>query len=121
MTDFVLTKTRLSGGIWQGTLTGAASDKPQLYIIHQGDRVDGLQLTQGEDSDVWQISVPIPMQLIEDGVQTFLITDYQENVLNSFVILSGEALAEDIRAEVSQLRSELDMLKQAFRRHCTEG
>jgi hypothetical protein len=29
-------------------------------------------------------------------------------------------LAEDIRAEMDLLRAELDLLKQAFRRHCVE-
>jgi hypothetical protein len=29
-------------------------------------------------------------------------------------------LEEDIRAEVSLLRAELDLLKRAFRRHCAE-
>ena len=35
-------------------------------------------------------------------------------------LLAGEALGDDIRAEVALLRAELDMLKRAFRRHCLE-
>jgi hypothetical protein len=41
-------------------------------------------------------------------------------LLGSFSIVAGDALAEDIRAELSLLRAELDMLKKAFRRHCVE-
>ena len=44
----------------------------------------------------------------------------EERVLASFSIVAGDALAEDIRAELSLLRAELDMLKKAFRRHCVE-
>jgi hypothetical protein len=41
-------------------------------------------------------------------------------LLGSFSIVAGDALAEDIRAELSLLRAELDMLKKGFRRHCLE-
>jgi len=54
-------------------------------------------------------------------VQTFLIRDRKTgDTLNSFALLSGDALSYDIRAEVILLREELDMLKRAFRRHCLE-
>ena len=35
-------------------------------------------------------------------------------------IFAGELVEDDIRAEVSLLRAELDLLKRAFRRHCSE-
>ena len=35
-------------------------------------------------------------------------------------LLAGEALSQDIRAEMALMRAELDLLKQAFRRHCRE-
>jgi len=40
--------------------------------------------------------------------------------LGSFTVIAGEALGDDIRAEMDLLRAELDMLKRAFRRHCLE-
>jgi hypothetical protein len=59
--------------------------------------------------------------LLSDVVQTFLITDTAtDETLNSFSLLSGDALAGDSRAEITLLREELDMLKGAFRRHCVE-
>jgi hypothetical protein len=67
------------------------------------------------------VSVPIPVDRIADGVQTFVIRDRREDMLlGSFSIVAGDALAEDIRAELSLLRAELDMLKKGFRRHCLE-
>ena len=65
--------------------------------------------------------MPIPAERIADGVQAFVIRNTRDDiVLGSFSIVAGDALAEDIRAEMSLLRSELDMLKKAFRRHCVE-
>ena len=40
--------------------------------------------------------------------------------LDTITFIAGEALADDIRAEIDLLRAELDMLKRAFRRHCVE-
>jgi hypothetical protein len=54
-------------------------------------------------------------------VQVFLINDAATGeTLDSFTIITGEPLEDDIRAEVELLRAELDMLKRAFRRHCVE-
>lgn len=121
MPDLTLTKTRLFAGVWEGELTGAGSDTPSLRVTHLGEQIDGPDLTYHAERDIWQVSVAVPSRLISDGVQTFVISDDQDNVLDSFTLISGDALAEDIRAEVALLRSELDMLKQSFRRHCNES
>jgi len=53
--------------------------------------------------------------------ENFIISDGKTGMtLNSFALLFGEVLAEDIRAEMGLLREELDLLKSAFRRHCVE-
>jgi len=50
-----------------------------------------------------------------------LIADQRSGeTLNSFSIISGTPLDDDIRVEMDLLRAELDMLKKAFRRHCLE-
>lgn len=118
MTGLTLTKTRLSAGIWEGELTGAGADTPVLHVTHLGEAVDGVELSPDTTAGVWRVRVPVPSCLIHDGVQTFVISDAQGDTLASFALLSGEALAEDIRAEVDLLRAELDLLKRAFRRHC---
>lgn len=121
-TELTLTKTRLISGVWEGILTGAVADQtPRLVVTHLGTVVEGVQITQQPDDRGWHVRIPIPAEMISDGVLTFLITEPESGeVLNSFTLLSGEGLAEDIRAEMSLLRAELDMLKRAFRRHCVE-
>ena len=116
-----LTKTRLSGGVWEGQLDGAGAEPPRLLVSHRGDTLDAPELSQDIERDCWFVSVPIPSGRIADGVETFTITDADSGaLLASFSVLAGEAMSDDLRAEVDLLRAELDMLKRAFRRHCLE-
>ncbi|RKF12885.1 hypothetical protein D6850_15360 [Roseovarius spongiae] len=123
MSEFTLTKTRLFEGVWEGMLTheGEGNAQPKIEVTHLNERVKGVEVIENADAAHWVVRVPIPAEMIADGVQTFLIRDAQaDTVLGNFALMSGEALAYDIRAEVTLLREELDMLKRAFRRHCLE-
>ncbi len=128
MPRLTLTKTSLIAGVWQGVLTAPESGQaldltPNLRVTHLGQDLPDVQvLPIAKPADGgWLVRVPIPATLISDGVQSFVITDSNTGTtLNSFAILAGDALAEDIRAEMDLLRAELDMLKRAFRRHCVE-
>ncbi|MFT4744074.1 MAG: hypothetical protein ACI91Z_002054 [Yoonia sp.] len=116
-----LTKTRMIAGIWEGIFTGIIGAPPQIAVTHRGEQVDGPLVKKAAQSDDWVLHVPIPANLLADGVQTFVISDVETGeTLNSFTLLAGDALAEDIREEMALLREELDMLKSAFRRHCVE-
>lgn len=115
-----LTKTTITAGLWQGILSDV-DGLPEVEVLHMGERVADLRVTPQGDTGDWLVEVPIPPDAISDGVQTFLINDTSTGTtLASFAILAGEALSDDIRAEIDLLRAELDMLKRAFRRHCLE-
>ena len=121
MSQLSLTKTSLSAGVWQGILTGKfdGDGAPTLKVTHLDQPVPGVEVAPANGD--WVVRIPIPAHLISDGVQSFVISDAKSGtMLNSFAVLAGEALAEDIRAEMDLLRAELDMLKRAFRRHCVE-
>lgn len=123
MSDVTLTKTRLFEGVWEGVLThlGKGNFQPEIEVTHLQVTVEGVEIIEKPEEKIWIVRVPIPAELIADGVQTFLICDRRSGeVLNSFALISGEALSHDIRAEVALLREELDLLKRAFRRHCLE-
>lgn len=123
MSDVTLTKTRLFEGVWEGVLTheGTGNFQPDIEVTHLQKPVSGVEVVEKPDEKLWVVRVPIPAELISDGVQTFLIQDKRSGeTLDSFALMSGEALSYDIRAEVTLLREELDMLKRAFRRHCLE-
>ncbi len=123
MSKLTLTKTRLIEGVWEGVLTheGSGNYQPDIQVTHLQEDIPGVEVREHPDEGLWVVRVPIPAEKISDGVQTFLIRDRKTgDTLESFALMSGDALSYDIRAEVTLLREELDMLKRAFRRHCLE-
>ncbi len=121
MAEMQLTKTRIQAGIWEGVLTGAEA-QPEIVVSHLTKPVPGVRVKEDPDQPgQYFVRVPIPADLLSDGVQTFIITDKTtEARLASFAIITGQPMDEDFRAELDLLRAELDMLKRAFRRHCVE-
>jgi hypothetical protein len=120
---FTLTKTRFRDGVWEGLLVAASGhDTPPEIVASFDDRpITGIALSPTQKPGRWVVEVPVPVEAVGDGVQTVLIRDARtEEVLDSFALIAGEALGDDIRAEVALLRAELDLLKRAFRRHCRE-
>jgi hypothetical protein len=114
-----LVPTRLLAGVWEGVLEGPGP-RPRLKALHQGRELPGLTVTEGPDGAV--VRLPIPAEAVADGIQTLVIADEATGeALAAVAIVAGEALAHDLRAEIDLLRTELDMLKRAFRRHCLEG
>lgn len=123
MTDLTLTKTRLFEGVWEGVLTreSGGTAAPEVDVTHLQTPLDGVEIIEKPEEKLWVLRVPIPAEVIADGVQTFLILDRSTGEkIGDFALMSGDALSYDIRAEVTLLREELDMLKRAFRRHCLE-
>ena len=118
--DLTLTPKRLFEGVWTAIITGA-KEEPSLRVTHLEKHIAGVNVTKTETKGQWELKVPVPVEVICDGVQTFLVTDITaDEVIGNFTLISGEALGDDIRAEMELLRAELDMLKRAFRRHCVE-
>lgn len=125
MTSIKLTDVCLRSGVWQAVLRaeGRADVPPALQVSHMGQPVQGLTVDEIPDQPATYIlRLPVPAQLLNDGVQSFVVSDSATgDVLETFSIVSGHPLDQDLRAEMDLLRAELDMLKQAFRRHCSEG
>ena len=123
MSEWTLTKTRLFEGIWEGAMTreGSGTTAPELKVTYLEKPIQGVTVKEDVAQNRWVVRIPIPSEAIADGVQTFLIADATTgDLLNKITMISGEVLADDIRAEMDLLRAELDMLKRAFRRHCVE-
>lgn len=125
MSDLTLTKTRLRAGVWEGHLAQTGDfkgDTPRIEAFHLETPIEHVDVKPVPDAPGhWMVKVPIPPQILSDGVQTVTIAETGTGeTLSSFSLIAGEPLDEDLRAEVSLLRAELDMLKRAFRRHCHE-
>lgn len=119
-----LTPMHLIQGVWQGVLTAngvTGNYQPEISAFHLETQIDGVEVKEETENSEWIVRVPVPIDSLSDGVQTYLVNDARTgDKLASFTILAGEALSDDIRSEIDLLRAELDMLKKSFRRHCNE-
>jgi len=123
MSDYSVTKTRIFAGTWEGVVACESDPelKPEIDVSHLGRTVDIELTTSLDQKGIWVLRVPVEPKYLSDGVQVFLISDrITGEKLDSFTIVTGEPLEDDIRAETELLRAELDVLKRAFRRHCLE-
>ena len=117
--SYSLEMQRIRAGRWEAELVGP--DATGLVVSHQERPMPGLEAT-AHGAGRWRLSLPIPAEVLNDGVQTFLLSDGPSGeVLAHFTIVTGVPLEDDLRAEIDLLRAELDMLKRAFRRHCVES
>ncbi|MEL6169651.1 MAG: hypothetical protein AAFR35_13245 [Pseudomonadota bacterium] len=122
---FVHVASRLSEGRWNGRFhqkTGEAGVRPALSIHYRGTSIDPVEIAPVDDRPgLWRVAFDIPLAALSDGVHTVVIADEASGAtLASVTFSAGDALDEDLQAEVHLLRAELDLLKRAFRRHCVE-
>lgn len=123
MSDLTLTKIRLLNRRWEGRLTGAPAGgpPPDIRVTYLDHPVEAVEMSEADEPGAWTLTVTIPDEAVADGVHCFLILDGASGTkLGDFALMAGEAISDDLRAEVELLRAELDMLKRAFRRHCLE-
>ena len=125
MADFTLTRRQIRAGSYHGTLiaNGRTRRKPVLEMHLLGVLLDPVEVTPDPKRERrWNVRATIPARVLADGVQTFVISDKKSGeTLDSFAVITGEVLQDDLRAEIALLQSELDMLKKAFRAHCRES
>ncbi|NDU99515.1 hypothetical protein [Pseudoroseicyclus tamaricis] len=108
-----LTSSRLAAGVWHGELAGRPPER--LMATHLGRALEGLQVDRHESGA--SLHLPVPADMVSDGVQTCLIADAGTGeTVASFTLVAGQPLAEDLRAEVETLRAEMELLKSILRR-----
>jgi hypothetical protein len=124
MSVLTLTRSRIRSGFYEGLLTTRAKLKsePVLELRLLDNTLGNLDLAPDPKlKKTWTVRAEIPAATISEAVQTFIISDVATGkTLDSFAMITGAPLQDDLRAEISLLRAELDMLKQAFRQHCVE-
>ncbi|MBE9475535.1 MAG: hypothetical protein IME92_00220 [Proteobacteria bacterium] len=119
-----LARKRIANGVYEGVYKGQKTQvaAPALTLSYMGEIISDLSAEPLDaEENTWIVRGNIPTQAITDGIQTFLLCRAGENtVLDSFSVVAGASLDDDLRHEINLLRAELDMLKRAFRRHCVE-
>ena len=118
MAAATLTQTRIAQGVWEGVLTGAG-EAPRIEALHDGVALPGVEVMALPGGAGHAVRVPLPGSILSEGVQVVLLR-LGDDVLSRITLIAGSPLDGDLRAEVSLLRAELDLLKRAFRRHCAE-
>ncbi|UWQ01246.1 hypothetical protein K3X44_12200 [Aliiroseovarius crassostreae] len=123
MAEMTLTKARILAGVWEGELTvTGGSSLPEIEVSHLAKPLLGASVEPLPDqASRYLVRMPIPSELLSEGVQTFVIGDKASGEkLSHFSVVVGQPLDDDVLAEMDLLRAELDMLKRAFRKHCLE-
>ncbi|SFR00860.1 hypothetical protein [Poseidonocella sedimentorum] len=116
-----LISTALRDGVWELELSHDGPALPDLAVMLDGTEVARAVASQAGDGR-WQVRAPLPPEVLHDGLNTFLLcASDAPDPIASLPVMAGAPLDPDIRAELDQLRSELDLLKSAFRRHCRDG
>lgn len=113
----------LNNGVWKGRLGGSAA--PARICVTLLGRVVSETRLEEDGAGLWKVAVPLPSSMISGGVHSFaLMADSSESgaslspVARKLAVLSliaGEALEDDLRAEIQLLRGEVELLKAAIR------
>lgn len=116
-----LKRVRLAGGRYEGLLT-SADGAAGVEAVFEGRVIAAASVNAdpGRKSG-WRVAIDLPPEVIGDGVRVIALRSVATGeVLDRITLMSGAPLDEDIRAELTLMRAELEMLKRAFRRHCAE-
>lgn len=121
------TSLGLKGGVWEGALRSDTA--PARIALTLNGRTVGLADVTADGPELWRVRAALPADTLADGAQTYmLIADDGEGMegprpaavrLAKLPLLAGEALDDNLRAEIDLLRAEIDLIKREFRRLAT--
>lgn len=118
---WTLVRLRLASGTWEGRLDGpAGAEPPTLAATCRGEEIGEPRLSPDGDRR-WHVTLILPPALMSDGIQTLAIGPRGGDPLCLETLAFGDALDADLRADLEALRTEVEVLKRALRRHLAEG
>ena len=111
--------TRFAEGIWRALL-GQPSDlkapPPKIEVLLQRSPIRGVRVDPLNKENCYKLSVPIPANSVGFGTyMPMLVEQGSSKVLSRIVLSGGNLNGEDLRAEMAELRAEIDLLKRLFR------
>ena len=111
--------TRFAEGIWRALLNQSSDLKappPKIDVLLQGRPIRGVRVDPLNMENCYELSVPIPPEAIGSGTYMLLIVEQGSSKGLARIVLSGgDFNGEDLRAEMAELRAEIDLLKRLFR------
>jgi len=112
----------IRAGVWHGIVQAHGYDAPAIEVRHAGGvlRPRLAEAIVGKAGH-WRIEVPLPAEVLEDGVRALVIADTAGGqTLQTLTIMAGVPPTDDLVAEVASLRAEIEVLKAAVRRLARE-
>ena len=111
--------TRFAEGIWRALLNQSSDLKappPKIDVLLQARPIRGVRVDPLNIENCYELSVPIPPEAIGSGSYMLLIVEQGSSKVLARIVLSGGDLnGEAFRAEMAELRAEIDLLKRLFR------
>lgn len=115
----------LKGGLWRGRLTHPQGAPARITLILNGAvMAEGRMTADGEGASL--VEVDLPREVLSEGMQTLLLrADAGEagaeahpdaELLARLPLLAGRPLDDDMTAEITALRAELELVKRELRR-----
>lgn len=115
----------LKGGLWRGRLTHPQGAPARITLILNGEvMAEGRMTADGEGASL--VEVDLPREVLSEGMQTLLLrADAGEagaeahpdaELLARLPLLAGRPLDDDMTAEITALRAELELVKRELRR-----
>ena len=109
-----LVSWQIRSGVWRGLV--ASTDPPEVSIRSGSVTLDQVKV-QPDSAGIWRVEASIPRDMISDGVHGFTVSDEKTGEqLGAFTLAVGAVAGGNLVAEVAQLRTEIEILKTAFRR-----
>jgi len=117
---WTLTRLRLSAGTWEGRLTGHAGAEPvRLAATCRGEEIGEPRLAPDGEGR-WHVTLILPISVMTEGTHTLAIGPRGGEPLCLETLAFGDPLEAGLRAELSALRTEVEVLTRALRRHLSE-
>ena len=111
--------TRFAEGIWRALLSQPSDLKappPKIEVLLQRSPIRGVRVDPLNKENCYKLSVPIPANSVGFGTYMPMFVEQGSSKVLSRIVLSGGNLnGEDLRAEMAELRAEIDLLKRLFR------
>lgn len=118
------TSLGLRAGVWECSLRLAEPPRRVALTLH-GQTLGPAEIAADGDGH-WRVRARLPAETLTEGVQTYVLIADDGNGdepprpgarrLARLPLIAGEALESDLRAEISLMRDELDLLKRELRR-----
>lgn len=113
-----LTHTSVRGGVWTAILTAKGPDAPSVEVRLGDERLSDVTVNPLDDAGgrfELQVRIP-PGALSEDGGLISVADPATGAVIGMLQVSVGTPPDDDLRAEVTRLRQEMELVKDVLRR-----